>query len=99
MSLPSRGAWIEMVLFAARLMRSSVAPLTGSVDRNIGATRWCKGAGTSLPSRGAWIEIRRADGPLPLWAVAPLTGSVDRNRFGLADLGPFGRRSPHGERG
>ena len=35
----------------------SVAPLAGSVDRNL--ANWASSAGQalSLPSRGAWIEI------------------------------------------
>ena len=34
LSLPSRGAWIEIPRPRRRLRRSSVAPLAGSVDRN-----------------------------------------------------------------
>ena len=34
LSLPSRGAWIEICSWAALLRPYSVAPLTGSVDRN-----------------------------------------------------------------
>ena len=34
MSLPSRGAWIEMYRAARQKSRSAVAPLAGSVDRN-----------------------------------------------------------------
>ena len=33
-SLPSRGAWIEMISSHSGRMERSVAPLTGSVDRN-----------------------------------------------------------------
>ena len=33
-SLPSRGAWIEMLQYAATSSRVGVAPLAGSVDRN-----------------------------------------------------------------
>ena len=32
MSLPSRGAWIEMVLGVLEAAKCDVAPLTGSVD-------------------------------------------------------------------
>ena len=35
MSLPSRGAWIEIILTTQILCVQHVAPLTGSVDRNI----------------------------------------------------------------
>ena len=37
-SLPSRGAWIEISPARRPAMLKSVAPLTGSVDRNIW---WC----------------------------------------------------------
>ena len=35
MSLPSRGAWIEMAASTLTRSLSAVAPLAGSVDRNI----------------------------------------------------------------
>ena len=34
MSLPSRGAWIEMASFVGLIVKDRVAPLAGSVDRN-----------------------------------------------------------------
>ena len=34
-SLPSRGAWIEIVCFLKGAQHEYVAPLTGSVDRNL----------------------------------------------------------------
>ena len=34
-SLPSRGAWIEITLMPSRRSPSWVAPLAGSVDRNM----------------------------------------------------------------
>ena len=56
-SLPSRGAWIEMAHRRSGRRLHPVAPLTGSVDRNVrgdgGGVEVC----LSLPSRGAWIEI------------------------------------------
>ena len=36
LSLPSRGAWIEMPLNNAKDVTERVAPLAGSVDRNLG---------------------------------------------------------------
>ena len=33
-SLPSRGAWIEILYWAKATMKAAVAPLAGSVDRN-----------------------------------------------------------------
>ena len=57
-----------------------VAPLAGSVDRNLKGNYENDAALGSLPSRGAWIEIN--PGRLPRderRTVAPLAGSVDRN--------------------
>ena len=34
-SLPSRGAWIEIFMYSDFLMAVTVAPLAGSVDRNV----------------------------------------------------------------
>ena len=34
-SLPSRGAWIEMFFSRCKVKLSTVAPLAGSVDRNL----------------------------------------------------------------
>ena len=33
-SLPSRGAWIEIISMRVKLRSTQVAPLAGSVDRN-----------------------------------------------------------------
>ena len=41
-----------------------VAPLAGSVDRNIACPFLLAAQAMSLPSRGAWIEMQRAR-PLP----------------------------------
>ena len=58
-SLPSRGAWIEILLYDTTNKAAVVAPLTGSVDRNLSnglsSLYWLP----SLPSRGAWIEMAR----------------------------------------
>ena len=56
-SLPSRGAWIEMAMPPRASSAGTVAPLAGSVDRNVEqALLRCSVKG-SLPSRGAWIEM------------------------------------------
>ena len=79
MSLPSRGAWIEIIIFRKIAHSSfSVAPLTGSVDRN-SRKMWKSCPATSLPSRGAWIEMVQRHSLSMRPTVAPLTGSVDRN--------------------
>ena len=57
-SLPSRGAWIEILnVVSGILVNRMVAPLAGSVDRNPYLTYDLVTSAWSLPSRGAWIEI------------------------------------------
>ena len=56
-SLPSRGAWIEILVFALLFGALFVAPLTGSVDRNTSCLPEPQKGEASLPSRGAWIEM------------------------------------------
>ena len=59
MSLPSRGAWIEIcALLSIFFQCLAVAPLAGSVDRNNEGNAPLLIAPRSLPSRGAWIEIQ-----------------------------------------
>ena len=79
LSLPTRGAWIEIGLNFARKIRFVVAPHAGSVDRNaLGG--WGRGPqGWSLPTRGAWIEISSSRCSRGVLRVAPHAGSVDRN--------------------
>ena len=59
-SLPSRGAWIEINTFKCHKRTDCVAPLAGSVDRNLQLGGLAAAILPSLPSRGAWIEICRA---------------------------------------
>ena len=60
----------------------NVAPLAGSVDRNIPICNSMLDLGPSLPSRGAWIEILLGQLILNVAKVAPLAGNVDRNHDG-----------------
>ena len=76
-SLPSRGAWIEITAPAGMEDKVEVAPLTGSVDRNLSGPASQKGR----------------------QQVAPLTGSVDRNLWITNTKERHTGRSPHGERG
>ena len=48
-SLPSRGAWIEIQDTGARSRRTAVAPLTGSVDRNLTPVGLTKAPGCRSP--------------------------------------------------
>ena len=53
----------------------AVAPLTGSVDRNVS---WCHLPCTSpasLPSRGAWIEMLKGDQPWIICTSLPSRGA------------------------
>ena len=76
-SLPSRGAWIE-ILSGSRTMRAH-SRRSPHGERGLKCTYTAppRAGVPSLPSRGAWIEMvclrLDRDGD----AVAPLTGSVD----------------------
>src|SRR5699024_8360 len=61
------------------LLDFTVAPLAGSVDRNVAAKMLVDDWLLSLPLRGAWIEILNSVSTPPVSCVAPLAGSVDRN--------------------
>ena len=61
-SLPSRGAWIEIGSDPPEKAKAEVAPLAGSVDRNVVFVVQFGDDLASLPSRGAWIEIIRKVG-------------------------------------
>ena len=79
MSLPSRGAWIEIRPAFAWWAGARVAPLAGSVDRNldllgvVNASRVAPLAGSV--DRNIMSLMNNNDRQ----AVAPLAGSVDRN--------------------
>ena len=77
-SLPSRGAWIEMLGFFESSNQSAKSlPSRGAwieiakvLDGNYDPKE-------SLPSRGAWIEIYSRELDFLKQEVAPLAGSVD----------------------
>ena len=81
MSLPSRGAWIEIGSNYPPPRTQKVAPLAGSVDRNILYHDGRQRPDLSLPSRGAWIEMEQYTDYYTIYLVAPLAGSVDRNNM------------------
>ena len=77
-SLPSRGAWIEIVELTGHVsMDARRSPHGERGLKYLVFNGVQSGKFGSLPSRGAWIEItsRRSGGSPP--RVAPLTGSVD----------------------
>ena len=76
-SLPSRGAWIEIVD-----MMVEDAEYTSRSPHGERGLKFHGGGNDhitvkSLPSRGAWIEIPLKWQRIFLLVVAPLTGSVD----------------------
>ena len=76
MSLPVRGAWIEIVISATCVPRALSLPVRGAwIEIVISAT--CVPRALSLPVRGAWIEINRLTCSCKSLTVAPRAGSVD----------------------
>ena len=77
MSLPSRGAWIEISPKLLAQSREKSLPSRGAwieIQAPEPSGALCM---PSLPSRGAWIEIDRVEHLKTLRDVAPLAGSVD----------------------
>ena len=77
-SLPSRGAWIEMVCLSHPQLDCTVAPLAGSVDRNCVVAKK-EGQGSVAPLAGSVDRNTDAYETAVAYVVAPLAGSVDRN--------------------
>ena len=77
MSLPARGAWIEIryPISADRSYRS--LPARGAWIEMSRRITCCIPAVWSLPARGAWIEISLSCPGHRLRKVAPREGSVD----------------------
>ena len=97
-SLPSRGAWIEIMLYSTLPGPLRVAPLAGSVDRNDELTALRQGNRVA-PLAGSVDRNQKPKLTPPIRAVAPLAGSVDRNVVDPDELFQDYRRSPRGERG
>ena len=76
LSLPTRGAWIEIQGLPKKFARSKSLPTRGAwieiLNNQIFGDFYL-----SLPTRGAWIEIINSWPKQPETAVAPHTGSVD----------------------
>ena len=76
MSLPVRGAWIEIDYPTDKASINSSLPVRGAwieINSTIGLCTLL----TSLPVRGAWIEMGGLSPPPADPAVAPRAGSVD----------------------
>ena len=99
MSLPSRGAWIEIATATARWAATAVAPLAGSVDRNVLNERTANRTFSVAPLAGSVDRNRTPVFTRYGCPVAPLAGSVDRNSFMAKQRSEEECRSPRGERG
>ena len=77
-SLPVRGAWIEIkrTLDFFREVSSSL-PVRGAWIEMFAPSDTVTTTVPSLPVRGAWIEIRTDISQRVTWMVAPRAGSVD----------------------
>ena len=77
MSLPVRGAWIEIIcLMLERILSASRSPCGERGLKSIQGSAH-KERERSLPVRGAWIEIKNAAQTGKELMVAPRAGSVD----------------------
>ena len=76
MSLPTRGAWIEMLIEDNSLLRILSLPTRGAWIEMVMALSITR-ISMSLPTRGAWIEIIGDKIAPSKEGVAPHTGSVD----------------------
>ncbi len=75
-SLPVRGAWIEISCRYRLILHRQSLPVRGAWIEIL-CKRVFRGVLWSLPVRGAWIEICRKAEPRQKRRVAPRAGSVD----------------------
>ena len=76
MSLPTRGAWIEIGIWSLQTFTTSSLPTRGAwieIPKEAQEIFLAE----SLPTRGAWIEIPVCIKQARNLTVAPHTGSVD----------------------
>ena len=88
-----RNQWDEI-----DLLRIYVAPLAGSVDRNISGLGRLNEQGVAPLAGSVDRNLSKPTNSIPT-RVAPLAGSVDRNIAGVQDDQMKISRSPRGERG
>ena len=77
MSLPARGAWIEIARPHWTSPKDRSLPARGAWIEMANYTILIRLLAGSLPARGAWIEIEAVISPETLALVAPREGSVD----------------------
>ena len=76
LSLPVRGAWIEIPWTSPVGAMESSLPVRGAWIEIISSVLFINLIG-SLPVRGAWIEMSLMKGAWACTSVAPRAGSVD----------------------
>ena len=76
MSLPVRGAWIEIVYFSVLRVSNTSLPVRGAWIEMLNDPD-LRRMYESLPVRGAWIEIGHDPLSELFSSVAPRAGSVD----------------------
>ena len=77
LSLPVRGAWIEIGLCGGDWDKLKSLPVRGAWIEIANMVEVITMAGMSLPVRGAWIEMTGAVYSCHQGVVAPRAGSVD----------------------
>ena len=77
MSLPSRGAWIEIRPGGRGISHSAGRSPRGERGLKLDHKEGAVNLSRSLPSRGAWIEMSKERAWPCATFVAPLAGSVD----------------------
>ena len=77
MSLPVRGAWIEMQTSFGGTTATGSLPVRGAWIEIDTPEKTALNAASSLPVRGAWIEMLLALADDLVLLVAPRAGSVD----------------------
>ena len=99
LSLPTRGAWIEISMSISVTTLCSVAPHTGSVDWNQDYMDLLEYQCGRSPHGERGLKSLWCGGLRITLDVAPHTGSVDWNFLPFAINLLLCCRSPHGERG
>ena len=77
LSLPARGAWIEMAIAMTERLRTRRRSPHGERGLKYKMGILATFSAASLPARGAWIELLQPVRASLLDAGAPRTGSVD----------------------
>ena len=99
MSLPVRGAWIEIPPIRGRSTSLMSLPVRGAWIEILLFFRRVPTNATSLPVRGAWIEMADTPTPAPERASLPVRGAWIEIPSESTPQSRKASRSPCGERG